>query len=60
MKVIIAGSRNIDNSNAIRYIILAVNAAVWDGKSKGTKNMIASMRKRKKPVFVYSINKDII
>lgn len=26
--------------------------AVWDGKSKGTKNMIEEMHKHKKPVFV--------
>lgn len=26
--------------------------AVWDGKSKGTKNMIDTMRKLKKPVYV--------
>ena len=25
---------------------------VWDGKSKGTKNMIDEMNKRKKPVFM--------
>ena len=27
--------------------------AVWDGKSKGTKNMIESMQSLKKPVFIY-------
>jgi hypothetical protein len=26
--------------------------AVWDGQSKGTKNMIEEMNKRKKPVFL--------
>lgn len=26
--------------------------AVWDGKSKGTKNMVEEMNKRKKPVFI--------
>lgn len=29
--------------------------AVWDGKSKGTKNMIETMRETGKPVFVYKI-----
>lgn len=27
--------------------------AIWDGKSKGTKNMIEEMEKLGKPVFVY-------
>lgn len=27
--------------------------AIWDGESKGTKNMIAEMEKLGKPVFVY-------
>lgn len=26
--------------------------AVWDGKSKGTKNMIETMNKHKKPVYI--------
>lgn len=28
--------------------------AVWDGRSRGTKNMIETMRELSKPVFVYS------
>lgn len=27
--------------------------AIWDGKSKGTANMIEQMKRRGKPVFVY-------
>jgi len=30
--------------------------AVWDGKSKGTKNMLTIMKKMKKPVFLYNIS----
>ena len=30
--------------------------AVWDGKSAGTKHMIAQMRKLKKPVYVLTLN----
>ena len=28
--------------------------AIWDGKSRGTLNMINTMHKLKKPIFVYS------
>ena len=34
--------------------------AVWDGKSKGTKNMIDEMNKLKKPVFIMWIGDPII
>lgn len=30
--------------------------AVWDGSSKGTKNMIENMHKQKKPVYVAMFN----
>ena len=33
--------------------------AVWDGKSKGTKNMIAEMNKLKKPVYLIYIGEPI-
>ena len=34
--------------------------AVWDGASRGTKNMIDEMNKLKKPVFVIMTNMDIV
>lgn len=30
--------------------------AIWDGQSRGTKDMIDAMFKAKKPIFVYSIH----
>lgn len=30
--------------------------AIWDGKSRGTKNMIENMDRLCKPVFVYRVN----
>lgn len=33
--------------------------AVWDGKSRGTKNMIEEMKRLKKPVFVFDISKEV-
>lgn len=30
--------------------------AVWDGKSRGTKNMIDQMHHKQKPVFIYRID----
>jgi hypothetical protein len=32
--------------------------AVWDGKSRGTKNMIDEMRKLNKPVYIYKPDYD--
>ncbi len=32
--------------------------AVWDGSSKGTKNMISQMQKLNKPVYVYMVKKN--
>ena len=32
----------------------------WDGKSKGTKHMIQTMKRLKKPYYVYSYNGDLI
>jgi hypothetical protein len=34
--------------------------AVWDGSSRGTKNMIDEMNKLKKPVFVIMTNVEIV
>jgi hypothetical protein len=34
--------------------------AVWDGKSKGTKNMIETMNKLKKPVYVIWVGGDAV
>ena len=34
--------------------------AVWDGKSKGTKNMIETMNKLKKPVFIIWIGEPFV
>jgi len=42
--------RNIDMANYGDILV-----AVWDGKSTGTKHMIAQMQKRGKPVFVHIV-----
>lgn len=34
--------------------------AVWDGKSKGTKNMIETMNKLKKPTYVIWVGGDVV
>jgi hypothetical protein len=31
---------------------------VWDGESRGSKNMIEEMQKREKPVFVRRVEKN--
>lgn len=33
--------------------------AVWDGESRGTANMIAQMKRRKKPVYIHLVRKAI-
>ena len=33
--------------------------AIWDGSSRGTKNMIDNMHKRKKPVYVMMFNIEV-
>jgi hypothetical protein len=48
MKVIIAGGRNITN-----YSLLL--SAIWDGESRGTKNMIEEATKRGLRVYVKRI-----
>lgn len=34
--------------------------AVWDGKSKGTKNMIEEMHKKNKPVYIIWIGSPVV
>jgi hypothetical protein len=34
--------------------------ALWDGKSKGTQNMVTEMVKRGKPVFIWGLSEDLI
>ena len=43
------------NRNREMALFAEALVAVWDGKSKGTKNMIDTMKKMGKPVFVFKV-----
>lgn len=46
------GAGHIRNKQMAEYADALV--AIWDGESRGTKNMIETMQKLGKPVFVYT------
>ncbi len=43
------------NRNKKMALFADALVAVWNGKSKGTKNMIDTMKKMNKPVFVFTV-----
>jgi predicted Rossmann fold nucleotide-binding protein DprA/Smf involved in DNA uptake len=49
------------SAGPIRNELMAKNAdqliAIWDGKSKGTKNMIETMNRMNKPVYIVRIDR---
>jgi predicted Rossmann fold nucleotide-binding protein DprA/Smf involved in DNA uptake len=49
------GAGHIRNRQMAEYADALV--AVWDGESRGTKNMIDTMKRMGKPVFVVIMNK---
>lgn len=44
----------IRNNDMAKYCEQVI--AIWNGKSHGTKNMIASARRSGKPVFIFQVN----